>query len=161
MKIYNYHPVTREYIGEEDARSNPVTIGACLVPAYATSEKPPIPEAGKVRVFDGAWSQVDDNRGKIIWNKDGSGISYAVTALGPIPTGWTDAQMPDAESKHDGQKWVPDEDAIKAKLAAKDEAEKETLIQAKLREIAIEALKIEGKLTTDGMLVNVSVKEKK
>jgi hypothetical protein len=37
----------------------------------------------------------------------------------------------------------------------KEEAEKEVLIQAKIREQAITALKVEGKLTTDGLMVKV------
>lgn len=77
--------------------------------------------------------------------------SYAVPQPGKGLILLEDA--PDDESKWDGQKWVPDEDIIKAKLAAKDEAEKEVLVQAKMRERAIVALKAEGKLTAAGELV--------
>lgn len=116
MKIYNYHPVTREYISEGEARPDPVTIGEFLIPANATQVTPPMPTLGKARVFDGTWSQVEDHRGETFWNMT-TLKSLVVEVLGSLPAGWTELPMPDNESKWNGSAWVPDTDKINARLA--------------------------------------------
>lgn len=66
MKIYHYSKQTREFIGESEARLDPLA-GKPMIPASATPYAPP-GEAGEgmVWVFDpGAeeWSEIVDNRG--------------------------------------------------------------------------------------------------
>jgi hypothetical protein len=62
-------------------------------------------------------------------------------------------------------KWVTDEEwaAIQADLNKSTpeqiaEVEKETLVQVKIRELAITALKAEGKMDKDGKIINEKLK---
>jgi hypothetical protein len=64
MKIYHYHPVTKELTGEDFARLSPLDKKhgreVYLIPAGATTIEPPEFVEGKARVFDGEkWEYVD------------------------------------------------------------------------------------------------------
>ena len=144
MKVYNYHPETKEYIGESEARPNPLEPGNFLIPALATTTILPGAIPGKARVFDGAWTQVEDHRGATIWNTV-TLESKKVADLGAIPVEWTKLPMPDNESKWDGSAWVPDQDIIDARLteeariAAKAKAITDNLPSWAIIEAAINA----------------------
>ena len=58
MKIYHYHPITKEYIGEGVADESPLEPGVFLIPAYATDIPPKFKE-GKATVFNKVWIHVD------------------------------------------------------------------------------------------------------
>jgi hypothetical protein len=61
MKIYNYHPITKEYIGESIADESPLEEGVFLIPAYSTYIQVPEFQAGKVTMFNEEtqqWQQV-------------------------------------------------------------------------------------------------------
>jgi hypothetical protein len=58
MKIYNYHPISKEYTGESIADESPLEEGVYLIPAYAT-DIPPVFKEGKATVFSGGWKHVD------------------------------------------------------------------------------------------------------
>jgi len=63
MKIYNYHPITKEYINEGKADLSPLDHKkgevVWLIPANSTKEKPPKPQEGKAIVFNGtSWNYV-------------------------------------------------------------------------------------------------------
>lgn len=60
MKIvYNYHPVTLEYMGSIEAAESPLEPGVYLIPANATEIAPPAKQDGNIRVFkDGKWGYV-------------------------------------------------------------------------------------------------------
>lgn len=54
--IHHYDELTGEYLGEGEARQDPMEPGRWLIPAFATELTPPEPQAGKMRCFDGvAW----------------------------------------------------------------------------------------------------------
>jgi len=61
MKIYNYHPVTKEYIGKSIANESPLEEGVYLIPVNATDIQVPEFQAGKVAMFNEnsqQWQQV-------------------------------------------------------------------------------------------------------
>ena len=73
MKIYNYDPQTHEHIGTSQADPDPMLPDHWLVPAYATTLKPPLTEEKKIAVFvDDQWIVRADFRGVQYWLKDGS-----------------------------------------------------------------------------------------
>jgi hypothetical protein len=87
MKIYNYSPLTGEYVSTEDALRSPLdTEEIYLVPANATTIAPNESKAGYVEVFaDNKWTAVEDHRGTQCWLADGTKIT--ITELGPLPAG--------------------------------------------------------------------------
>lgn len=79
MKIYNYHPTYRYYIGESLADKSPLEYGAYLVPAYASLIPPPEYEEGNIPIFNinsNNWDIIIDNRG--IWYKIDNGFEYII-----------------------------------------------------------------------------------
>lgn len=75
----------------------------------------------------------------VVWENDYKGIKPHVLEKRPIPT------MKELESA-----WS---EVLKDREAGADAEEAETAIQAKIREIAVTALKVDGKLTEDGKIV--------
>lgn len=60
MTIYHYHHSTKEYIGEGQADPNPMKKEAWLIPAFATTVKPPDVEEGQVVKWNGTnWDVAD------------------------------------------------------------------------------------------------------
>jgi len=99
MKIYHYHPVTREFLGEDDARPDPELPDHVLAPADATTIKPPAPPtwpSGCVAQYDPdteAWNLVPDRRGTVYWTPEGE--RHQITDLGvEPPEGALDAPPP-------------------------------------------------------------------
>ena len=89
-KIYNYHPDTKEYLGESIPRQDPKDPESYLIPAHAAEEAPPSSVNGKARIYEsGRWKYIADDRGKTVWKTDGFGESMIITKLGNIASGWT------------------------------------------------------------------------
>jgi len=54
--IFNYHPITKEYLDEVEAKRSPADIEEVyLIPAYATDIKPNLQEGKITKFVDGAW----------------------------------------------------------------------------------------------------------
>lgn len=71
MDIFNFHPVTKEYLGSSKADPNPMEEGAWLSPAFSTTTAPPNRPAGKAFVWTGnSWFAVADHRGEVWWKAD-------------------------------------------------------------------------------------------
>lgn len=63
-KVYNLTHSSHELLSVSDADESPLEPGVYLLPALATFDEPPPQLPGKVRQYkDGAWIQVDENRG--------------------------------------------------------------------------------------------------
>lgn len=73
LTIYNYHPVTGEFLSIGEADKDQLVPDNWLIPAYATDIKPPKKQKGKALLFkDGKWLHVKDERGKKYWLEDGT-----------------------------------------------------------------------------------------
>lgn len=105
MKVYNYHPDTKEYIGESAAQSSPLEPGVFLIPAYATTDCPPEVKEKEVAVWDGEnWNVEADYRGDTFYHKE-TGQAVIITAIGEISGGLIiDKPVPPVISEQDAQK---------------------------------------------------------
>ena len=87
MDIYNYDPVTREFLSQGNADPHPFKEDEWLIPANATDHAPTIePGANEVLVInqDGdRWSRTKDYRGTTYWLQDGTKVE--ITELGISP----------------------------------------------------------------------------
>lgn len=112
MLIYNYDRETNEFLGSREARKSPLEDNVWLIPASSTTIAPPSEKDGFVRCFiNGSWTQVEDNRGKIIYNTD-TKEPVTVDSLGEIGEGFT-AEEPVSEfSVFKDGKWVIDENLV-------------------------------------------------
>ena len=73
MNIYKFNEKTKEYIGSAPALLDPLETAMkkkdiFLIPANATTAKPPAKKEGYARIWNGSkWEQVEDHRGKKYW----------------------------------------------------------------------------------------------
>lgn len=96
MKIYNYNPITGEFISSADADESPLEVGEYLLPAHATEIAPPTPRALFTAVFSsGVWSEIEDHRGERWF--DSTGKSVIIEVLGAVQSGLS-VVVPDAIS---------------------------------------------------------------
>ncbi|MBF0482014.1 MAG: DUF4376 domain-containing protein [Desulfovibrionaceae bacterium] len=131
---YSYEPATGEYTGVSHCHLSPARpqnddgTPNWLEPAYSTAVAPPEAGEGFVSVWDGtAWKLTENNRGKLIYSiVDGSWTYLA--ALGPVISGYTLKQPPDAYCVWNGSDWVEDP----ARWKAKRKAEVNALCAAKI-----------------------------
>nr|DAM44360.1 MAG TPA: tail fiber assembly protein [Caudoviricetes sp.] len=94
--IYKYDEKTKEYLGKAEALLDPLETQLqqkeiYLLPADATFSAPTLQE-GYVSVFkEGAWENLEDNRGKEYWLQEDTYGTPAreMKELGPLPEGAT------------------------------------------------------------------------
>ena len=92
-KIYHYDQ-EGVYVETSEAR---VVQEQVIVPASATTIKPPKPKKGYACVFDSekqAWEQIADHRGKTAWGRD-SANDVEIDFLGDLPDTMTFLQPPE------------------------------------------------------------------
>lgn len=85
MKIYHYHKVTGESLGEADARIDPLETekqgkNIYSIPAQASTDQPPRSgdnEATRRLPDDSDWEIVPDFRGVKYWLEDGTEVEIA------------------------------------------------------------------------------------
>lgn len=81
MDVYNYHSVTREFLGSSKADPDPMNDGEFLFPAFCCDVEPPPAEIGYAQVWEHpTWIKVPDHRGEFWWNSDGQRVE--ITELG-------------------------------------------------------------------------------
>lgn len=81
LTIYNYHPVTGEFLSEGQADKDQLVPDNWLIPAHATDIKPPEQQENKAAVFAfDEWQLIDDYRGQEYWLEDGS--KHTIKELG-------------------------------------------------------------------------------
>jgi len=114
MQLYTYHKVTGEFLGALEANIDPLESQRAGGPVYVTTvphtttERPPVAEQGKVRVFkSGSWSLVEDHRGKKAY-ATANGALLVVSALGPLSEAYTFKEYPGDGYYWDGENWTPD-----------------------------------------------------
>lgn len=84
MRIYNYNPVTGEFISQGIADESPLEPGVFLLPGAATDVPPPSFCENECAVFiDGEWSVKKDLRGYKYWDADGK--FSMITDIGEEP----------------------------------------------------------------------------
>lgn len=128
IKVYNLRADTNEFIGESDAYIPPHT----GLPADCTDIKPPSIPDGCVAVFDDVkknWSTIEDLRGCVVFSID-NGKEIFIDELGPLPEKTTSVSPNGPYQKWDGDKWVDDDEAVKAAYQSQAESERQRRISA-------------------------------
>ena len=96
MKIYHYHPVTKELLATGVADKDPLVEDNWLIPAHATSVKPPEVEEHQVAVFlTDNWAVVPDYRGLEYWLQNGD--HHVINELNIEPPEDYLTEMPEPE----------------------------------------------------------------
>lgn len=91
MLVYNYDEITKEYTDYCEASLDPAQSkiegkDVYLIPAYATTVKPPKAKTNEVCVYDNGWQIKADYRGKYIVNDDMN--PYIYDKIGNLPEGY-------------------------------------------------------------------------
>ena len=95
MKIYNYHPVTKEFLSESTADKSPLEPGVFLIPANAARIIPPEIGENQTAVFENnEWVIKPDFRGKAGFHKE-TKEEITITEIGELPEYFTEAQPAD------------------------------------------------------------------
>lgn len=95
MEIYNYHPVTSEFVSQGLADEDPLTPDNWLIPANATTMQPPSIQEKQVAVFlGGEWVVKPDHRGETWFDAEGNEVK--IDQIGIIPdASWTIEKPPE------------------------------------------------------------------
>lgn len=119
MNIYNYHPVTKEYISTSQADESPLEPGVFLVPGSATIVAPGPAATGYIMVLENnAWVPKEDHRGVFVYaTADGS--ESEVLEIGPIAIGFTLLACPGRNYSWVNGAWAFD--SVKALVAIRAE----------------------------------------
>lgn len=95
MIVYNYHPVTKEYLGQSVAHVDPMRLKLLgetvyLLPANATFTAPPSTTKNQIAIYDvdkDKWEKVKDYRGMTVYNKE-TRQPVVWQEIGPLPSGY-------------------------------------------------------------------------
>lgn len=93
MKIYHFHPVTKELLHHGQADPDPLEPGRWLVPAHATELSPPNAGDNQIAVFNGGdWELQPDHRGITYWLDHET--SWRTTKIGDTPPSGASVERP-------------------------------------------------------------------
>lgn len=125
--VFNFHPVTKEFVGAIDADESPREPGKYVIPAFATTKQPPATGAREVAVFDEGgddWSVAPDFRSVPLYSTvDGHAI--AVTEIGAQPDDTTELPRPSIYHDWDGVAWVMNSQKAQAAIWESIKAERD------------------------------------
>lgn len=136
MKVYNFDSITFEYLGAQNADLDPQeTINqgknVYLVPANATTVKPPEHKENKVRVWqDTEWVYVTDYRTNF-YKVDLALTVFEITEIGEIEEDYilVTKELGDL-IKEDPDNYIIDDGAIREKTEEEKQAEERTRLDA-------------------------------
>lgn len=122
-KIYNYHHQTGEFISESQADASPLEPGVILLPAFATTNKPPKTAAREVAIFSGGqWQVKPDWRGAALFSTtDGGTVRISEIGETPADVGATELPRPGPTHAWINGAWVMDS-SLQAELATQEKA---------------------------------------
>lgn len=101
MRVFNYHPITKEFISESVADKDPRNSERHLIPSFATNK--PKPQVGLHEVaqfIDGDWIVSEDNRGTEYWV---NGEKHTIENIGdsvPVDASLTEPEQSEDEREH-------------------------------------------------------------
>ncbi|NUA26098.1 phage tail assembly chaperone [Cupriavidus basilensis] len=145
MEIFNYHPLTGEFLGNGVADENPLDVENPIVPGFATPTPPPARTARAIPVYrnaaghapqnwsEGSWTLAPDYRAEPLFRTaDGSpfalGLEY--TGLGDLPAFLTDEPRPSPAHKWVNEEWTLDAELETEQAAATVRARRDELLTA-------------------------------
>lgn len=117
MKIYNYHPITKEYIGESIADKSPLEEGIFHIPANATEIQPLETNKNEVAIFENEnWIVKPDFRDKKGWNLE-TRQEIIITEIGELPLIFSETKpektQEEIQEELDNQKQINNENIQK------------------------------------------------
>lgn len=107
MLIYNYNPITLEYMYSEEAGRNPLNIDEPIIPAHATTIEPPEFQQGYAITWAGnKWRYKEDHRNEAWYNAETKEIEI-IDFIGELPSYY---YTPDSTiaNKPEGDYWQYD-----------------------------------------------------
>lgn len=142
-EIFNYHPITGEFLSPGVADDNPLQPDDPIVPGFATTVAPPAGGERQVAVYrneqgkapqnwpEGSWTLVPDYRAAPLFRTvDGSAFALddTYTGLGDLPVFLTDEARPSAAYVWQNDEWTLDVAIETELLAAAARAQQATLL---------------------------------
>lgn len=143
MEIFNYHPITGQFLSAGVADDNPLQPDDPIVPGFATPTAPPASGERQVAVYrdeqgkapqnwpQGSWTLVPDYRAVPLFRTaDGSTftIDDTYSGLGDLPVFLTDEARPSAAHVWQNDEWTLDVALETDLLAARARAQQATLL---------------------------------
>ncbi|WP_454757006.1 phage tail assembly chaperone [Cupriavidus campinensis] len=143
MEIFNYHPLTGEFLGNGLADENPLDLEEPIVPGYATPVAAPVAGARQVAVYrtpaghapqnwaEGSWILVPDYRGTPLFRTaDGAGFQLGdeYSGLGDLLPFLTDEARPSPAHVWQADEWTLDEALETLHFASAATAQRDALL---------------------------------
>ena len=107
IDIYIYDPITKEFLYASKSDRNPLDPNDPIIPACATTVKPPAVKKGHALIWAGnKWKQYEDHRGEQWYNIE-TETTECITELGDISTKYVSTDSVRA-NKPEGDYWEYD-----------------------------------------------------
>src|SRR5471032_2391007 len=133
VKVFNFHPTTKELIGPSDAW----VVAHTGLPANCTTVKPPLTKVNQVAVYtESGWQIVEDYRGAKIYDINDRCMK-TVDTLGPIPDDKTRIAPSSEFDVWNGKKWLKDKAIEKTALINQAQQDKKARMATATNNISI------------------------